>query len=372
MPGPDISELVSKAKEFKLRLDSLKGRFKSAEFEWYPYNSLSTFDHLDRLLTGKNRLLLDLIGDRPLIDLGCGDGDISFFLESLGCKVHAIDYSPPNHNSMRGVRTLRDALQSKVEIYDMNLDGVFSPPSASYGVAFLLGALYHLRNPFHVLELLSRHVKYCVMSTRIAAVLPGSAVSIRREPIAYLVDEDELNSDNSNYWIFSDSGLRRLLKRTHWDILDYVTVGEAACSDPIRADRDERAFCLARSNFALGNVELLYGWHEAEEEGWRWTRGRFAVQARPSHVPASLLRMRLFIPQAVMERLGSVTLYASIDGCALVPEKFTDPGIYTYHRPLGHSGEGALEVSFWLDRILEPGEGDDRELGIIVSSLTVE
>ena len=68
-------------------------------------------------------------------------------------------------------------------------------------------------------------------------------------PAAYLVREDELNRDNTNYFIFSETGLRVMLHRAHWDVRDYISVGDTVHSDPVRPDRDERAFCLVRSRY---------------------------------------------------------------------------------------------------------------------------
>ena len=66
-------------------------------------------------------------------------------------------------------------------------------------------------------------------------------------PVAYLLDPTECNNDNTNYWIFSEAGLRRILSRTGWDILDFITLGNDRDSDPASPKGDERAFCLVRS-----------------------------------------------------------------------------------------------------------------------------
>lgn len=66
-------------------------------------------------------------------------------------------------------------------------------------------------------------------------------------PVAYLLDERESNNDPSNYWIFSDAGLKRILKRTGWDICDYITIGNTANSDPAISEGDERAFLFMKS-----------------------------------------------------------------------------------------------------------------------------
>lgn len=44
-------------------------------------------------------------------------------------------------------------------------------------------------------------------------------------PLAYLVEEDELNNDETNFCIFSEKALQRVLKRTGWDVIHYITFG---------------------------------------------------------------------------------------------------------------------------------------------------
>ena len=43
------------------------------------------------------------------------------------------------------------------------------------------------------------------------------------------------------------AGLRRILHRTGWDVLDYMSVGNTTQSDPASPGGDERAVCLLRS-----------------------------------------------------------------------------------------------------------------------------
>jgi tRNA (mo5U34)-methyltransferase len=256
----DIAELKDKALEFEQQLVAKKNELREPEF-WYPYGTLGNFLHLDALLTGEHRFLLKLIGDKPVLDIGCADGALAFFFESLGCKVQVIDYGATNYNNLRGMRLLKENLSSSVEIYETDLDSQFHLPEANYNVAFFLGILYHLKNPFYALEALSKSARYCLISTRVARFNMSAAVSSKafarifqservnfsKIPVAYLLDEREANNDPTNFWIFSDAGLRRILKRTGWEILDYINVGNTSDSDPATAEGDERAFCLVKS-----------------------------------------------------------------------------------------------------------------------------
>jgi tRNA (mo5U34)-methyltransferase len=258
----DAAELLTEASAFNARLEALKRDLAPREFGWYPYGSLSNFAHLDRLLTGENRRLLDLAGDGLILDIGAADGDTAFFLESLGRQVHVIDYAPTNFNGCRGFRALHEALQSSVTLNELDLDAQFRLPEGRFGLAFVLGLLYHLKNPFFLLEQLARRVDHIVLSTRVTAfnVADGSAlatadtnarrVDLRTVPVAYLVDPHETNNDPTNFWMFTVAGLHRLLKRTGWEVLDFVTLGATDASDPATATGDERAFLLARSTAA--------------------------------------------------------------------------------------------------------------------------
>jgi hypothetical protein len=361
--------LLAPAHDFRLRLDRIKSRHAGG-FDWYPYDSLGNVTHFDALLTGERRDLLSLASGDPILDAGCADGELAFFFESLGCQVHAVDHPLSNHNGMAGVQALKEALNSSIEIHSVDLDAQFSLPLPHYSLAFLLGALYHLKNPFYTLEKLSQHASYCLLSTRVARRYPDGK-PIGDQPIAYLVDDLELNSDDTNFWIFSPAGLRRLLKRAHWNVLDQISVGDTKASDPVK--RDERVFCLAQSTWAMANVDLLEGWHEAEPEGWRWTARRFSALARPAKLagPVRVLRLKFYLPPRILEELGPVTLSASVNGRELRPERFEIPGDHSYERRMPRTN-GDLHLDFWLDRSLVLAADDERELGIVVAALELE
>jgi len=255
----DAAELLAEARAFNVRLDAIKRGLAPSDFGWYPHESLSNFAHLDRLLTGEHRALLDLAHGSAILDIGAADGDTAFFLESLGQHVHVVDYPPTNFNGCRGFRELRGALQSNVSLSEIDLDSQFELPEGEFGLAFVLGLLYHLKNPFFFLEQLASRAEHVVLSTRVtgfnlatgvdgrAGTANATRVDLRTVPVAYLVDPRETNNDPTNFWIFTIEGLRRLLSRTGWDILDFVTLGATDASDPATAEGDERAFLLARS-----------------------------------------------------------------------------------------------------------------------------
>ena len=364
----DIAQLVKEAKRFGERLRRAKQEIGEPGFEWYPYDTLSALGHFESLLTGKRRGLLDGCG--RVLDMGSQDGELAFFLESLGYRVVAVDHPAYNHNGMRGIRALKAALGSKVEIHELDVDRPFTLPHDTYDLVCFLGILYHLRNPFYVLEELARRTTHCLLSTRVARRFPDGAPMPANVAIAYLLGADELNRDESNYFIFSEPGLRVMLERAHWEIRDFVSVGNTALSDPVHPDRDERAFCLLESRYGrLANLELLSGWHESEDTGWRWTERQFAVRLQAAEGRRALT-MKVYLSPESLRRLGPITLQATANGAPLLPAVFDAAGLATYVRELD-AASGAVDLRFHADKALAPDEDDTRERALIVASIEV-
>lgn len=242
----DVAEISRDAMAFREKLLRTKASLQPDAF-WYPYDSLGNFIHLDRLLTGEHRSAFSNFRGLSIADIGAADGDTAFFLASLGNDVDIIDNPPTNFNGLRGAAELKRHYGGSVTIHGIDLDEQFSLPREHYDVAFFLGILYHLKNPFYVLESLARRVDRCFLSTKVAKFAKPGGLRIEPVPVAYLLDADEANNDATNYWVFTDAGLRRLLHRTGWDVLDYMTAGNTTTSDPGSAAGDERAFCYLRS-----------------------------------------------------------------------------------------------------------------------------
>lgn len=313
MPQLSAADLEDALVAFRERVALTRRTINPDRFAWYPYDSLSNVGHLSALLRGTDLTLGSLLDSGTLLDIGCGDGDLAFFFESLGANVIAMDHPGPNHNGMRGVRALKDALQSDVDIREIDLDGAWDLHVKGLGLVCMLGVLYHLKNPLQVLEQLARRARYCLISTRIASHLPDRNTRISHLPVAYLVDEFELNGDNSNFWIFTETSLRRLVGRAQWKIRAMQSFGATELSDPTSLDRDERAFLLLESRYGvIEDVELFSGWHTPEQSGWRWTEKHFSARVRaPLHGTPSL-KLDMYIPDALVDRFGTITLSARV------------------------------------------------------------
>jgi tRNA (mo5U34)-methyltransferase len=245
----NIVRLKEKISDYQAWLDEARANCADADFPWYRYGSLNNFIHLDNLLTGQNRDIGALAGGQRIVDIGAADGDTAFALAREGFQVEIVDHGATNMNGLRGARLLNEHLKLNVAIRDTDLDSQFELPQQTYGLAIFLGILYHLKNPYLVLENLAKRAKHAIVSTRIARYMPqkDSGHLVQSTPLAYLLDAGEANGDATNYWIFSDAGLKRLFQRTGWDVLDYMTVGDTENSNPIDNANDERAFALLRS-----------------------------------------------------------------------------------------------------------------------------
>jgi tRNA (mo5U34)-methyltransferase len=216
---------------------------------WYPYATLRNIPVLERLLSKVELDLLELCRGkyRRVADIGTADGDLAFFLEDLGFSVDAMDNEHTNFNKLDGARILKEGLNSSVAIRSIDLDSRSQLFAEKYDAVFLLGTLYHLKNPFYILEKLAQVTRYCFLGTRIARQT-ADGLPLSKYPVAYLLEPEECNNDSTNFWIFSDVGLKRLIYRTGWSILAYTTIDDIHNSTPGDPNHDERVFCVLQSN----------------------------------------------------------------------------------------------------------------------------
>jgi hypothetical protein len=126
-----------------------------------------------------------------------------------------------------------------------------------------------------------------------------------------------------------------------------------------------------------GSLQLVRGFHDVEQSAWRWTMRKFSVTLRPPAGAAqkgATLQLKFAVPDPVIERLKDITLVANVQGVPLESETCRKPGEYTYTRDVparAFSGD-AVTVDFALDKVLPPSASDNRELGVVVSSVGFE
>ena len=121
--------------------------------------------------------------------------------------------------------------------------------------------------------------------------------------------------------------------------------------------------------------QLVSGFHGVEIGSWRWTLREFTVALG---IPAgagqkgAVLDLRLTVPPPSIEKLNSLTLTGSMEGTDLGSENYSRPGPYIYKREIPAPqllGRDSVKVAFTLDKALQPGGADIRELGVVVTSV---
>jgi tRNA (mo5U34)-methyltransferase len=243
----DFDSAVERTEDWRARLQQVKTDNPPGDFSWYGYDILGNIGHIDGLLPPSERDILARIAGQPIADIGTADGDLGLLFADMGHAVDLIDWPATNWNGMRGVRRLTELLQSSASVHEIDLDSQFRLPRDRYGLVLLLGILYHLKNPFYVLEKLASHSRYCLISTRIARFSKDPRVELEGLPVAYLLDPDECNNDASNYWIFTAHGIERMARRCGFKVLASRRLGDSEDSNPSDPDRDERIFMLLES-----------------------------------------------------------------------------------------------------------------------------
>jgi hypothetical protein len=339
-------------------------RKRHPEMAWYPYDTLANLTHLRELLQGDPLpRLTELAGGRPCVDIGTGDGDLAFTLAHVcGLTVDALDHSVSNNNHCAGFDVLKRELGSPVEFLDVDMDRDGVLPRTDYGLAVMLGVLYHLKNPFRVLEEIASKASHAVISTRV--------LDDARGPVAYLLNDDECNDDNSNFWLISEAALERMVRRSGFAIAARYSPKATPVKGaawPLTTDR--RVFFLLQSEHGLRHLQLEEGWHAPEHRnGWRWTKRRFAavIPARA----AKQLRMKVYVPDAWLADGSPVRLDLTLDG---ERHSFTwrEAGEQTLTLALPTPRSGSWRLEGAVDR-RSAELVDGRDLGVIVGSCSLE
>jgi tRNA (mo5U34)-methyltransferase len=381
--GPQIvnlprssAELLERGELFQKRLEELKRTCVVADYGWYPHAPLSALPIVTGLLAEDFEEVAALLAAEPVADLGCADGDFALLFAHLGAEVDAIDHAESNFNQMRGIDVLKRQLESStlgLKTYDVDLDGRFELPRDRYGLVLFLGTLYHLKNPFYVLETLAGKAAYCILSTRIAQVTFKTGVEIESEPVAYLLEPREANNDPTNFWIFSEAGLMRLLARTGWMVRARITAGCLTQSNPVEPRADQRIFLLlkSRTRYPDLHVRVISGWHEVEQDAWRWTMKRFSLEVvLPKDRPAREFALKFTVPEVVIAGSPTVRIKCSIGGEPAGSIMCDSPCTIEFRGVFPESALAKPEIV--LDFEIESSfasPGDERDLGILVPLL---
>jgi hypothetical protein len=132
---------------------------------------------------------------------------------------------------------------------------------------------------------------------------------------------------------------------------------------------------VVNMNDADAAEQLLSGFYAVEDNAWRWVARSFSVALRPPAGAAqsgARLTLKFNLQPGVLKQ-GPVTVRASVDGQDLPPETYTAAGTQSYVRDIPASKLGKdVVVNFACDKAMSPGNGDVRELALIVSSVGLE
>jgi hypothetical protein len=122
------------------------------------------------------------------------------------------------------------------------------------------------------------------------------------------------------------------------------------------------------------SAQLVRGFSNVEADAWRWSTSKFSVVLRPPAGAAqdgAKLQLVFTLHDAVVNKLGPVTVNATVNGTPVGAETFSAVGDYTYSRevPASALGSDVVTVEFTTDKSLAPTEQDKRELALIVKSI---
>lgn len=239
-----IEKLCTEYPSFQDRIQAIKKR--NQNFPWYPYDSFANFPIMNAHFKGAGRDAFENLDSKfKIADIGAGDGDTSFFFESLGANVTIIDNPGTNANDCRGILELRAALSSKTNIQFLDLDWT-SHIDGAFDLTVFLGILYHLRNPMLVLNTLAIASEHLLLSTIVIEERHG--LDIANTDFAELLPCRSINNDPTNYWRFTRQSLSLVLKRSGWNMLDEFIIPDESC------EGQSRMFCYCKRTPAWKNL----------------------------------------------------------------------------------------------------------------------
>jgi hypothetical protein len=124
-------------------------------------------------------------------------------------------------------------------------------------------------------------------------------------------------------------------------------------------------------------IQLLRGFHDIENNAWRWTGPKFAVALRPpKEIPAdgAKLYLEYTVPEVFIQKVSTATLSVIVNGKALEPETIAKAGSFKLERlvPAAMLQGDVATIDFAMDKYLEAGAVDQRELGLIVSGVGLQ
>ena len=149
--------------------------------------------------------------------------------------------------------------------------------------------------------------------------------------------------------------------------------GRSSAQTPLPEEPAELLSVVEMSN-PRGFVQLASGFWNLEGNAWRWATRSFKVVLRPPTQAATngaRLQVNLRVPPIIHDRLGSLTLEATVNGSALAPQTYSEVQYYAYERdvPAAALAKPAVLVEFTTDKSTPAPEDASRELSLIILSV---
>src|SRR5438477_724628 len=105
------------------------------------------------------------------------------------------------------------------------------------------------------------------------------------------------------------------MRRLRVSLAIALTIASASCkrsARPLRAAAE--LLSVVQMADPRGDVQLVSGFYSLEDNGWRWTAGKFSAELKPppgAGENGAKLELKLNIPDVVVQQLGPITLSAS-------------------------------------------------------------
>jgi hypothetical protein len=161
-------------------------------------------------------------------------------------------------------------------------------------------------------------------------------------------------------------------------LLTVVLAVAGACSKPQDAKSpaapastaEAPLYAYAQTNDLRVAPQLIKGWYQVEEGGWRWmAKESLASLKNPQTFPAQF-EVRLVLPKGTVATVGGpVTFTVLFNDKPFGEETYSKDGSYVFQKsvPPGTVTPGPINVTLRVNRAKPPvPNGDIRELGALV------
>jgi len=134
-------------------------------------------------------------------------------------------------------------------------------------------------------------------------------------------------------------------------------------------------------SFTMNNIDatrqLAAGIYGVENNRWRWTAGDFSIvlaTPRTAPVRGADLVLTFYIPEAIVSRIGPVTLTADLNQMKVGMTTYKTAGAQHFSAliPQDLLTQSPAAIDFHLDRCVRAGVLESRELGFIIESISLE